>query len=188
LTFWPQPATFIGAELKQGRSWGPITRCIDVNQMDLIAAKGRRSNRSSTLESWLGRARRRLQVSFHRPTRRLAGYKPDVPYLTNLRLDPFERTGWPDSGTKTGSQNYFQWFQYEFWRFVFVQEEVAKLIMTAVEFPPMQKGASFNLDAVKAKIEAAGGQWASRIVHPAPRRASCPNGEQRGGPPAIAQT
>jgi arylsulfatase len=27
--------------------------------------------------------------------------------------------------------------------------------MTAVEFPPMQKGASFNLDAVKAKIAAA---------------------------------
>jgi hypothetical protein len=24
--------------------------------------------------------------------------------------------------------------------------------MTAIEFPPMQKGASFNLDAVKAKI------------------------------------
>ena len=27
----------------------------------------------------------------------------------------------------------------------------------AIEFPPMQKGASFNLDAVKAKIEAARG-------------------------------
>ena len=27
--------------------------------------------------------------------------------------------------------------------------------MTAVEFPPMQKGASFNLEAVKEKIEAA---------------------------------
>ena len=27
--------------------------------------------------------------------------------------------------------------------------------MTAVEFPPMQKGASFNLDAVKEKIAAA---------------------------------
>jgi len=27
--------------------------------------------------------------------------------------------------------------------------------MTAIEFPPMQRGASFNLDAVKAKIEAA---------------------------------
>jgi arylsulfatase len=27
--------------------------------------------------------------------------------------------------------------------------------MTAIEFPPMQKSASFNLDAVKAKIAAA---------------------------------
>ena len=79
----------------------------------------------------------------------------DVPHLINLRLDPFERTGWPDSGTKTGAQNYFQWFQYEFWRFVFVQQEVEKLIATAIEYPPMQKGASFNLDAVKAKIVAA---------------------------------
>ena len=35
---------------------------------------------------------------------------------------------------------------------MFVQQEVAKLAMTAIEYPPMQKGASFNLDAVKAKI------------------------------------
>ena len=75
--------------------------------------------------------------------------KVDVPYLTNLRLDPFERTGWPSSGTKTGAQQYFDWFKYEFWRFVFVQQQVEKLAMTAIEFPPMQKGASFNLDAVK---------------------------------------
>ena len=78
-----------------------------------------------------------------------------MPFLTNLRLDPFERTGWPGNGTKDGAQEYFDWFQYEFWRFVFVQQEVAKLAMTAIEFPPMQKGASFNLDAVKAKIEEA---------------------------------
>jgi arylsulfatase len=32
---------------------------------------------------------------------------------------------------------------------------VAKLAMTAIEFPPMQKGASLNLDAVRAKIAAA---------------------------------
>jgi len=32
---------------------------------------------------------------------------------------------------------------------------VIKLVETAIEFPPMQKGASFNLDAVKAQIEAA---------------------------------
>jgi hypothetical protein len=32
---------------------------------------------------------------------------PDVPYITNLRLDPFERTGWPNDGTKEGAQQYF---------------------------------------------------------------------------------
>ena len=72
--------------------------------------------------------------------------------MTNLRLDPFERTGWADSGAKFGSTEYFEWFKYEFWRFVFVQQEVAKLAMTAVEFPPMQRGASFNLDAIKAEM------------------------------------
>jgi arylsulfatase len=44
---------------------------------------------------------------------------------------------------------------YEFWRFVFVQQVVGKLAMSAIEYPPMQKGASFNLDAVKEKIAAA---------------------------------
>jgi hypothetical protein len=43
----------------------------------------------------------------------------------------------------------------EFWRFVFVQQRVGALVQTALEFPPMQKGASFNLDAVKAEIEQA---------------------------------
>jgi arylsulfatase len=38
---------------------------------------------------------------------------------------------------------------------VFVQQQVQKLALTAIEFPPMQKGASFNLDAIKAKIAAA---------------------------------
>jgi arylsulfatase len=70
----------------------------------------------------------------------------DWPILVNLRLDPYERTG------IQGSLAYYNWFAVEFWRFVFVQQEVAKLAMTAIEFPPMQKGASFNLDAVKAKI------------------------------------
>jgi hypothetical protein len=40
-------------------------------------------------------------------------------------------------------------------RFQFVQQEVAKLAQTAVAFPPMQKGASFNLEAVKEQIEKA---------------------------------
>jgi arylsulfatase A-like enzyme len=78
--------------------------------------------------------------------------KPDVPYITNLRLDPFERTGWPNNGTKEGGQQYFDWFKYQFWRFVFVQQVVGKQLQTFIEFPPMQRGASFNLDAVKAEM------------------------------------
>ena len=77
---------------------------------------------------------------------------PDVPYITNLRLDPFERTGWPNNGTKEGGQQYFDWFKYQFWRFVFVQQLIAKEIQTFIDFPPMQRGASFNLDAVKAEM------------------------------------
>jgi hypothetical protein len=75
--------------------------------------------------------------------------EPDIPILVNLRLDPFERTG------MTGSVEYFQWFKFEFWRFVYVQQEVAKFAQTAIEFPPMQKGASFNLEAVKDQIQKA---------------------------------
>ena len=72
--------------------------------------------------------------------------KVDWPILVNLRLDPFERTG------MSGSLNYYHFFVYQFWRFVLVQEVVAKVAQTAIEFPPMQKGASFNLEEVKAQI------------------------------------
>jgi arylsulfatase len=77
---------------------------------------------------------------------------PDVPIITNLRLDPFERTGWPNNGTKEGAQQYFDWFKYQFWRFVLVQQLVAKELQTFLDYPPMQRGASFNLDAVKEEM------------------------------------
>ena len=77
---------------------------------------------------------------------------PDVPTITNLRLDPFERMGWPNNGTKEGSQEYFEWFKYQFWRFVFVQQVMGKEIQTFLDYPPMQRGASFNLDAMKAEM------------------------------------
>jgi len=78
----------------------------------------------------------------------------DVPTITNLRLDPFERTAWPNEGTKEGGQQYFDWFKYQFWRFVFVQQVMGKELQTFLEYPPMQKGASFNLEAVKAEMAA----------------------------------
>ena len=79
-----------------------------------------------------------------------ATQKVDWPILTNLRLDPFERTGMP-SGDK-GSLAFYNWFAYQFWRFVYVQQEVGKLAQTALEFPPMQKGASFNLEVIKEQL------------------------------------
>ena len=56
---------------------------------------------------------------------------------------------------KSGSLAYYNWFLYEFWRFVFVQQEVGKAAQSFIEFPPMQKGASFNMAAVKSQIEEA---------------------------------
>jgi arylsulfatase A-like enzyme len=77
---------------------------------------------------------------------------PDMPILTNLRLDPFERTGWAGDGAAKGSLQYWEWFKYEFWRFVFVQQMLEKEIQTFLDYPPMQRGASFNLDALKAEL------------------------------------
>ncbi len=81
----------------------------------------------------------------------------DMPYMVNIRQDPFERT--PSIGGENlnnlggGYMNDF--YAREFWRFVLVQQRVADLAKTAIEFPPMQDPASFNLDAVKKKIDEA---------------------------------
>jgi arylsulfatase A-like enzyme len=79
--------------------------------------------------------------------------KVDWPILTNIRLDPYERMNLPNGAN--GSLAFYNWFAFEFWRFQFVQKEVARVAQTAIEYPPMQKGASFNLEAVKAQIEKA---------------------------------
>ena len=77
----------------------------------------------------------------------------DWPVLSNLRLDPFERMQFAKGNT--GSFGYpMDFYMHEFWRFVFLQQEVAKYAQTFIEFPPMQRGASFNLEAVKAEIAA----------------------------------
>ena len=77
--------------------------------------------------------------------------KLDWPILVNLRLDPFERTGLPKADS--GSLAYYNWFAFEFWRFAFAQKVVGEAAQSLLEFPPMQRGASFNMDAVKEQIE-----------------------------------
>lgn len=153
----------IGAELLKGKQLGDTTYKVHLDGYDqtpMITGKGP-SNRHEIFyfgESTLGAIRiDDFKYRFIDQPGGWLGAKValDMPILTNLRLDPFERMGWPENQSASGSLEYFQWFKFQFWRFVFVQDQVVKLAQTAIEYPPMQKGASFNLDAVKAKIEAA---------------------------------
>ena len=152
----------IAEELKKGKQLGDRTYKVYLdgyNQLDLITGKGP-SKRHEILyftESTLSAVR--IDDYKYRFTDQPSGWlgatlKVDWPILVNLRLDPFERTGM-FNGKDGGSISYYNWFVYQFWRFQFVQQEVAKVAQTAIEFPPMQKGASFNLAAVKEQIEKA---------------------------------
>ena len=152
----------IAEELKKGKQLGDRTYKVHLdgyNQMDLITAKGssKRHEIFYFTESTLSAVR--IDDYKYRFTDQPSGWlgatlKVDWPILVNLRLDPFERTGM-FNGKDGGSISYYNWFVYQFWRFQFVQQEVAKVAQTAIEFPPMQKGASFNLEAVKEQIEKA---------------------------------
>jgi arylsulfatase len=79
----------------------------------------------------------------------------DMPVMVNIRQDPFERTPMiRGESTNAGAFGYGNdFFAREFWRFVVVQQAVGKLALTAVDYPPMQDPASFNLEAVKKKID-----------------------------------
>jgi arylsulfatase len=153
--------TKIVEELKAGKQMGDRTYKVHLDgydQTNLITGKGPSARHEVYYftESTLSAVR--IDDYKYRFTDQPQGWlggtiKVDWPILTNLRLDPFERTGMP-SGSN-GSMNFYNWFVYQFWRFVFVQQEVAKLAQTAIEFPPMQKGASFNLEAVKDQINKA---------------------------------
>ena len=152
----------IADELKKGKQLGERSYKVHLdgyNQMDLITGKGasKRNEMFYFTESTLSAVR--INDYKYRFTDQPNGWlgstlKVDWPILVNLRLDPFERTGM-FNGKDNGSISYYNWFVYQFWRFQFVQQEVAKFAETAIEFPPMQKGASFNLEAVKAQIEKA---------------------------------
>ena len=149
-------------ELKKGKQLGERSYKVHLdgyNQMDLITGKGpsKRNEIFYFTESNLSAVR--INDYKYRFTDQPNGWlgstlKVDWPILVNLRLDPFERTGM-FNGKDSGSISYYNWFVYQFWRFVFVQKEVATMAQTAIEFPPMQKGASFNLEGVKAQIERA---------------------------------
>jgi len=122
------------------------------NQLDLITGKTDKSARHEIYyfaESTLGAVR--LDDFKYRFVDQPNGWfggtiKPSWPILVNLRLDPYERSG------LSGSINYYNWFAYEFWRFVYVQQQLGKEAQTFLDYPPMQAGASFDLTALKAEL------------------------------------
>jgi arylsulfatase A-like enzyme len=79
----------------------------------------------------------------------------DMPTIVNLRQDPFERTPAVRGETLNdeGGGYINDFYAREFWRFVLVQQQVGALAQTAIDFPPMQAPASFNLSAVKAQVD-----------------------------------
>jgi arylsulfatase len=145
----------ITEELLKGKQLGDKTYKVHLdgyNQMDLITGKGpsKRHEIFYLAETTLGAVR--IDDYKYRFIDQPGGWlggtvKVDWPIIVNLRLDPFERTG------LGGSLAFYNWFVYEFWRFVFVKDEIAKAAQTFLEFPPMQKGATFNLEALKAELE-----------------------------------
>jgi arylsulfatase len=148
-------------ELKQGKQIGDRTYKVHLdgyNQTDLITGKGPSKRHEIFYITETTLAAVRIDDFKYRFTDQPNGWfgatvKVDWPILTNLRLDPYERTGLPSANG--GSVFAANWWAFEFWRFVFVQQEVAKAAQTLIDFPPMQKGASFNLDAVKEQIQRA---------------------------------
>ncbi len=144
-------------ELKKGKKLGDRDFKVHLdgyNQLDFITGKGpsKRQEVFYFAEGTLGAVRiNDFKYRFiDQPGGWLGGtVKVDWPILTNLRLDPLERTG------MAGSLNYYQFFVHEFWRFVFVQQEVGAYAQTFIEFPSMQRGASFNMEAVKEQIQKA---------------------------------
>jgi arylsulfatase A-like enzyme len=130
------------------------------NQMDLLQGKGP-SKRHEVFYfggPHLGAVRLDdFKYQFYQQPQGWPGPKvtTDMPQMVNLRQDPFERTPNLDTiGTNNQGGGYMNdFFAREFWRFVLVQQRVADLAKTAIDYPPMQDPASFNLDAVKKKID-----------------------------------
>ena len=71
-----------------------------------------------------------------------------VPLIFNLRRDPFERAQY-------NSNTYYDWMMSHAFMLYEMQALVAAQIEDFAKFPPRQKPASFNLDAVMRQVTGA---------------------------------
>jgi hypothetical protein len=145
-------------ELKQGKQLGDRNYKVHLDgydQTNLLTGKGP-SNRHELLyfaEKKLGAIR--IDDYKYRFIDQPGGWLGatvtlDWPILTNLRLDPFERAVMPNGAN--GSLNFYSFYVHEFWRFVYTQQVIEEYAKNFVDFPPMQKGASFNLEDIKEQV------------------------------------
>ena len=142
-------------ELKKGKQIGDRTYKVHLDgydQTDVITAKGPSKRHEIFYFTETTLAAIRINDFKYRLTDQPNGWfggtvKVDWPILVNLRLDPFERTGL--------NQSLFakDWWGTEFWRFVFLQQKMGEEAQTFLDFPPMQKGGSFNLAALKEELD-----------------------------------
>jgi arylsulfatase len=130
------------------------------NQMDLLTGAGPSARHEIFYfgESQLGAIRiDNFKFQFYQQPFGWPGEKAttDMPTIVNLRQDPFERTpsirGETLNDSGGGYMNEFM--AREFWRFVQVQQTVATAAQSFIDYPPMQAAASFNLEAVKRRVE-----------------------------------
>ena len=143
-------------ELKKGKQLGDQTYKVHLDgydQTDLITGKGpsKRHEIFYFAEGTLGAVRiDDYKYRFiDQPSGWLGGtVKVDWPHPRQPSPRPVRADG-PGTGRSTPTTGS----SYEFWRFVFVKQEVAKYAQTFVEFPPMQEGASFNLEHLKNELE-----------------------------------
>lgn len=73
--------------------------------------------------------------------------KTRIPWLFNLRTDPFERAS-------ITSNTYWDWYFDHIFLLVPAQAYVAKFLETFKEYPPRQKAASFTVDQVLEQLQA----------------------------------
>jgi arylsulfatase A-like enzyme len=88
-----------------------------------------------------------------------------LPYITSLRRDPFERADF-------NSNTYWDWIVDHAPQLYLMQDVIAGEIEGFVKYPPRQKPASFNLDAVMAQAQ----QMSHLAQSPKPPQADPPTG------------
>ena len=70
---------------------------------------------------------------------------PRVPYMFNLRTDPFERA-------PITSNTYYDWLLDHAFLLVPAQAYVAKFLATFKDYPPRQKAGSFTITQALEKL------------------------------------